>query len=64
MLTAAGKAFAAIAKLYERQKNKLECATSWCEAANCYRKVDINGMLISVNFLCGSAIVRANLKNL
>lgn len=43
--SAAGNAFAEAASLYQKNGSKLDAATNFVEAGNCYKKTDPNGRL-------------------
>ena len=42
---AAGNAFTELATLYQKSDQRLDAATNFVEAANCYKKTDPNGWL-------------------
>lgn len=42
--SAAGHAFTELASLYSKAGSRLDAATNYVEAGNCYKKTDPNGM--------------------
>jgi len=43
MITAAGNAFIQSAEIHSKAGNRHEAATQFIDAANCYKKTDVNG---------------------